>query len=87
MLYWCGTLLGLGILAFLDTIFSYGDIFRKVNSVLFMLLSLGLLVRTKMMVKLQKMEKLTEQNTELKQQVDQLSQSHTQKEKKPEIAY
>lgn len=46
MLTWCGLLFALGIAAFLDTIYNYGNIFRQVNSVLFMLISLGLLVRT-----------------------------------------
>jgi len=37
----------LGVLAFLDAMFvpPYGDIFRKVNSLLFMLISLGMLIR------------------------------------------
>jgi hypothetical protein len=46
MLTWCALLFGLGIAAFLDTIYNYGNIFRQVNSALFMLISLGLLVRT-----------------------------------------
>jgi cytochrome c oxidase subunit IV len=46
MLIWCGILFLLGIIAFLDSLFNYGEIFRRVNSVLFMLVSLGLLVRT-----------------------------------------
>ena len=46
MLIWCGILFLLGISAFLDSLFNYGEIFRRVNSVLFMLVSLGLLVRT-----------------------------------------
>ena len=37
------TLLGLGILAFLDSIFAFGEIFRRVNAVMFLLVSLGLL--------------------------------------------
>ncbi len=46
MYAWCAVLFCLGILAFLDTIFNMGEIFRTVNSILFMLISLGLLVRT-----------------------------------------
>jgi hypothetical protein len=47
MLTWCAVLFVLGILAFLDAIVNppYGDIFRKVNSILFMLISLGMLIR------------------------------------------
>ncbi len=46
MLIWCGILFTLGILAFADSLLNMGEIFRRINSVLFMLLSLGLLVRT-----------------------------------------
>lgn len=35
----------------MDSFFNYGDIFRRVNSVVFMLLSLGLLIRTSVMLK------------------------------------
>ncbi len=50
MLTWCAILFFLGILAFLDAIIAppYGDIFRKVNSLLFMLISLGMLIRLRM---------------------------------------
>ena len=69
MLSWCIILFGLGILAFLDTIFSYGEIFRRVNSVMFMLISLGLLVRLSTMTRARQKEKLQEHNTQLKDQV------------------
>ncbi|MCH9024076.1 MAG: hypothetical protein IH931_01970 [candidate division Zixibacteria bacterium] len=46
MFIWCSILFVLGILAFLDSILNMGDIFRQVNSVFFMLISLGLLIRT-----------------------------------------
>jgi hypothetical protein len=47
MLGWCAILFILGVLAFLDAMFNppYGDIFRKVNALLFMLISLGMLIR------------------------------------------
>lgn len=45
MLAWCAILFLLGVLAFLDAIFNYGEIFRKVNSLMFMLISLGALIR------------------------------------------
>jgi hypothetical protein len=50
MLTWCAILFVLGILAFLDAMIAppYGDIFRKVNSLLFMLISLGMLIRLRM---------------------------------------
>lgn len=75
MLAWCAILFVLGILAFMDTIFSYGEIFRKVNSVVFMLISLGLLVRTTMKMKLKRVERLVARVTELEEHVAQLSRS------------
>ena len=89
MLIWCMTLFGLGVLAFLDTIFNYGEIFRRVNSILFMLLSLGLLVRTKMLVKFGKFEALLKRNTELESQTTQTNQSPAPQEQKrePEKVY
>ena len=56
MLGWCAILFMLGILAFLDSLFNYGDIFRQVNSVFFMLVSLGLLIRTTTKMRLRTME-------------------------------
>ena len=65
MLTWCATLFGLGIFAFLDSLFNYGDIFRRINSVIFMLVALGLLVRTSMKMKLKTIENLTERVKQL----------------------
>jgi len=45
MLIWCTILFLLGVLAFLDAIFNYGEIFRRVNSLMFMFISLGVLIR------------------------------------------
>jgi cytochrome c oxidase subunit IV len=56
MLTWCALLFVLGVVAFLDSLFNYGDIFRQINSVLFMLTSLGLLVRTTTKMKLKTIE-------------------------------
>ncbi len=75
MLAWCAILFILGILAFMDTIFNYGEIFRKVNSVFFMLISLGLLVRTSMKMKLRRIEGLIARVAELEDHVSQLSRS------------
>jgi len=60
MFYWCSFLFVLGIFAFLDTLFNYGNIFRQVNSVLFMLISLALLIRTTTKIKERKLEKYEE---------------------------
>lgn len=56
MLAWCAILFVLGVAAFLDSMFNYGNIFRQVNAVLFMLLSLGLLVRTTTKMKNRRIE-------------------------------
>jgi len=58
MFVWCSVLFGLGILAFFDSMFSfYGDFFRQINSMFFMLISLGLLIRTATKKSEQKFEK------------------------------
>jgi hypothetical protein len=44
MLVWATILFVLGVLAFLDAIFNYGEIFRRGNALMFMLISLGLLI-------------------------------------------
>ncbi len=51
MLIWCAVLFFLGVTAFLDTLFTFGEIFRTVNSVFFMLISLGLLIRVSTKIK------------------------------------
>ena len=56
MFVWCIILFVLGIAAFLDSIFNYVNIFRQVNSVLFMLISLGILVRTTTKIRARKIE-------------------------------
>ncbi len=73
MLSWCALLFALGVVAFLDSIFNYGEIYRQVNSVLFMLVSLGLLVRTATKIRqritegyLARIEKLEKELAEVK---------------------
>lgn len=69
MLTWCGLLFALGIAAFLDSIYNYGNIFRQINAVLFMLTSLGLLVRTTTKMKLRTIEGYLKRIEQLEQQV------------------
>jgi membrane protein DedA with SNARE-associated domain len=45
MLTWVTILFLLGVLAFFDAIFNYGEVFRRCNSLMFMLISLGVLIR------------------------------------------
>lgn len=51
MLIWCVVLFFLGVAAFLDSLFTFGEIFRTVNSIFFMLISLGLLIRVSTKIK------------------------------------
>ena len=69
MFIWCATLFVLGVFAFLDAMFNMGDIFRQVNSVLFMLISLGLLIRTTTKMKAKTKETYEERVYNLEQQV------------------
>ena len=78
MLIWCAILFTLGIMAFMDTIFNYGEIFRQVNSVLFMLTSLGLLVRTTTKIKGKQLESYQERVAHLELEVRNLRQDQNQ---------
>jgi cytochrome c oxidase subunit IV len=69
MLIWCTLLFALGILAFLDSLFNMGEIFRQVNSVLFMLISVGLLIRTTTKMKTSRVERYEKQIFQLEQQI------------------
>lgn len=67
MLVWCTVLFFLGVAAFLDSTFTFGEVFRTINSVLFMLVSLGLLVRISMKRRLRELETLRDRIIELEQ--------------------
>jgi cell division protein FtsB len=72
MFIWCGLLFFLGVMAFLDSVFNMGEIFRQVNSVMFMLVSLALLVRTTTKAKEKRLEKYQNQVFSLEREVRQL---------------
>ncbi|HOD65503.1 MAG TPA: hypothetical protein PKW75_08890 [candidate division Zixibacteria bacterium] len=69
MFVWCSLLFVLGILAFLDSVFNMGMIFRQVNSVFFMLVSLALLVRTTTKMKEKKVESYQDKVFQLERRV------------------
>ena len=69
MLIWCTLLFVLGIFAFLDSLFNMGEIFRQINSVLFMLISVGLLIRTTTKMKSSRVERYEKQIFQLEQQI------------------
>ena len=81
MLVWCTLLFILGVLAFLDTIFNYGEIFRRVNAVIFMLTSLGLLIRISMKMKIKRVEGLIAKVSDLEEQLSQFKAGAIQKQK------
>ena len=46
MFVWVAVLFFLGVAAFIDSLYNFGEIFRQINSVMYLLISAGLLVRT-----------------------------------------
>ena len=75
MLIWCALLFGLGILAFLDSVLNMGEIFRRVNSVVFLLISLALLIRTSTKSRERTQEKFQERIRGLEREVFELKES------------
>ncbi|MEE9443932.1 MAG: hypothetical protein V3V99_14810 [candidate division Zixibacteria bacterium] len=69
MLLWSAILFVLGITAFLDALFNYGEIFRQINSVLFLLVSLAILVRTTTKKKMARMEHYAQKVEDLEQRI------------------
>ncbi len=72
MFVWCAILFILGILAFVDAIFNMGEVFRRANSIVFLLISLGLLIRTTTKMKLGRWEDRESKVYDLERRVRQL---------------
>ncbi|MCX6835194.1 MAG: hypothetical protein NTW07_08710 [candidate division Zixibacteria bacterium] len=72
MLIWSALLFFLGVMAFLDSVFNMGEIFRQVNSVVFLLVSLALLIRTTTKSREQRTEKLQNRVFNLEREVAKL---------------
>jgi cell division protein FtsB len=72
MLFWCALLFFLGVMAFVDSVFNMGEIFRQVNSVLFLLVSMALLIRTTTKSRAKKTEKLKNRVFNLEREVSKL---------------
>ena len=85
MFIWCAIMFFLGIAAFLDSIFNYGNIFRQINSVLFMLISLGVLIRTTIKMKAAKLERYEGRIENLEMQIRAMT-SEKERETKMETA-
>lgn len=75
MFIWCAVLFLLGVMAFFDSLFNMGDIFRRVNSVMFMLISLGLFVRTSIKIKSKRLEEYENRVFNLEHEVRSLKDS------------
>ncbi|MEW5796456.1 MAG: hypothetical protein AB1772_08845 [Candidatus Zixiibacteriota bacterium] len=72
MLIWAALLFFLGVMAFLDSVFNMGEIFRQINSVVFLLVSLALLIRTTTKAREKRTEKLQNRVFNLEREVSQL---------------
>ena len=79
MFFWSLVLFILGITAFLDSQFNYGYMFRTANSLVFMLVSLGILVRTRWLAKLGFKEQLIENNDALKARIQAMGKTDVSK--------
>ena len=84
MIVWCVILFVMGILAFMDTMFNYGEFFRRVNSVVFLLISLGLLVRISMKAKMRRFEGLIAKVEQLESELARFRASHHEPTKSKE---
>lgn len=82
MFVWCAILFVLGLLAFADALFNMGEVFRRANSILFLLISLGLLIRTTTKMKLGKWEDRESKVFDLERRVRQLE---AEKERQPDF--
>jgi hypothetical protein len=85
MFIWGLVLFGLGIVAFLDAQFNFGYIFRTANSFMFMLVSLGILIRTRSLKKMGFREQLIEHNDELKDRIKDLKESQEEKKEPSKV--
>ena len=72
MFVWCAVLFLLGIVSFMDAILTNHQVFGQVTSVFFMLISLGLLIRTTTKHKKGKKEQYEKRIFSLEQQVNML---------------
>lgn len=69
MFVWVTILFTLGVTAFIDSIYNFGEIFRQVNSVMFLLVSMGLLVRTTTLQKRGRLENFQNRVTRLERDI------------------
>ncbi|MCP4567206.1 MAG: hypothetical protein GY841_06475 [FCB group bacterium] len=75
MLFWSAVLFVLGVAAFMDSLFNYGEIFRQINSVFFLLISLAVLIRTTTKIKEAKMEGYIKRVGDLERKVNDMNRT------------
>ena len=69
MFMWVILLFGLGIAAFFDSIYNFGEIFGQVNSVIFLLIAVGLLARVTTQIKRGRIENFQVRVEKLEQDI------------------
>ena len=74
MFVWCAILFLLGIASFMDAMLTNHEVFGQVTSVFFMLISLGLLIRTTTKHKKAKKEQYQKRIFSLEQEIAMLKQ-------------
>jgi hypothetical protein len=77
MLIWCIILLLLGFLTYLDNFLMQGEIFRGLHPLLFILVALGLLIRTSIKQKEGQIERYVERIKRLEEKVQDLLESRS----------
>lgn len=83
MLVWWAVMFTLGALALCDSYLDFGGLFRQVNSAIFLLASLGLLVRIARKMQQQSKEKLVERIGELETELYDAKQAELQFSNEP----
>ena len=75
MIIWIFVLFLLGAIAFIDSVYNFGEIFRQINSVMFLLVSMGLLVRTTTLKRRGRLENFKTRVGKLERDIKTLSNS------------
>ncbi len=72
MFVWCALLFAIGVFSFLDAILMNNEVFGRVSSIFFLLISLGLLIRTSTKRKQAKKESYEKRIFSLEKQVNKM---------------
>jgi len=77
MVIWICVLFFLGVAALIDTVYNFGEVFRQVNAVFFLLLSVGLLVRTLALRKRGRLENYRARVEKLEREIKSMANQRT----------